>query len=72
MGHVLGIKANSTFTNTTHVGEVLLVARNATWMVVCKDILVPCEALVARDADEMFGVKVFSQGLNRMCEKAVP
>lgn len=63
VGHVLGVQSNSALANATIMREVLLVAWNATGVFVSENVAIPSQTFVARNAHEMLGVEVFSQGL---------
>ena len=71
VGHVLGIESDSAVADSTCVGEILLVTRNATWMLIGQDVAVPGQTFVTGNADKMLGMEIFSQSLPRkeLCDK---
>lgn len=61
--HVFGVQADPSLAHATGMREILLVARNATGMLVGEDVAAAGETLVAGDAYKMLSVKIFAQGL---------
>ena len=61
--HIFGIQSDSFLTRRTIMSKVLFIAWNATGMIVRQDILVSRQAFIARNANKMLRMEIFSQCL---------